>query len=56
MGDIVHCLPVLSALRRGMPDARIGWVVEKTFAPMLADHPDIDELIWKDVMDGEGTT
>ncbi len=45
MGDIVHCLPVLTALRHGMPEARIGWVVEKTFAPLLEDHPDIDELI-----------
>ena len=45
MGDIVHCLPVLSALRKGMPEARIGWVVERTFAPMLEGHPDIDELI-----------
>ena len=45
MGDIVHCLPVLSALRRSLPQARIGWVVEKTFASLLAGHPDIDELI-----------
>ncbi len=45
MGDIVHCLPVLTALRRGLPRARIAWVVERTFAPLLEDHPDIDEPI-----------
>lgn len=45
MGDIVHCLPVLSALRREIPKVRIGWVVEKTFSPLLAGHPDIDDLI-----------
>ena len=45
MGDIVHGLPVLTALRRGLPEARIGWVVERTFAPLLEDHPDLDELI-----------
>ncbi len=45
MGDVVHCLPVLSALRRGSPRARIAWVVERTFAPLLEDHPDIDHLI-----------
>lgn len=45
MGDIVHCLPVLSALRRSLPEARIAWVVEKTFEPILAGHPDIDQLI-----------
>ncbi len=45
MGDVVHCLPVLTALRRHLPRARIAWVVERTFAPLLGDHPDIDELI-----------
>ncbi len=45
MGDIVHCLPVLTALRRGLPEAKIAWVVEGTFAALLADHPQIDELI-----------
>ena len=45
MGDIVHCLPFLAALRRRFPDARVGWVVEKVWAPILAGHPDIDELI-----------
>ncbi|MEM7588202.1 MAG: hypothetical protein AAF560_32740, partial [Acidobacteriota bacterium] len=45
MGDIVHCLPVLIALRKALPEARIAWVVERTFAPLLAGHPDIDELI-----------
>ncbi len=45
MGDIVHCLPVLSALRRGLPKAKIAWVVERAFAPLLEGHPDIDQLI-----------
>ena len=45
MGDIVHCLPFLAALRRLAPEAKIGWVVEKAWSPILADHPDIDQLI-----------
>ena len=45
MGDVVHCLPALSALRRRLPQARIAWVVERAFAPLLEGHPDIDELI-----------
>lgn len=45
LGDIVHCLPALAALRRKLPEAHIGWVVEAQFAPLLADHPAIDELI-----------
>lgn len=44
LGDIVHSLPVLAALRRELPEARIGWVVEKVFAPLLTDHPWVDEV------------
>ncbi len=45
MGDIVHALPVLAALRRAHPGARIAWVVESVFAPLLEGHPDLDEVI-----------
>ncbi len=45
LGDVVHCLPVLTALRRHLPQARIGWVVEGAIAPVLAGHHDLDELL-----------
>jgi heptosyltransferase-1 len=45
MGDVVHALPVLTALRRHFPEARIGWVVEEAMAPVLEGHPDLDERI-----------
>ena len=45
LGDVVHCLPVLTALRRHLPDARLGWVVEEAMAPVLAGHPDLDEIL-----------
>ena len=45
LGDVVHALPVLTALRRHLPDAKIGWVVEEAMAPVLAGHPDLDELL-----------
>lgn len=45
LGDVVHALPVLTALRRHFPQARIGWVVEEAMAPVLAGHPDLDERI-----------
>jgi lipopolysaccharide heptosyltransferase I len=45
LGDIVHSLPVLGALRQRYPDAHIAWVVNRTYAPLLAGHPDLDETI-----------
>jgi len=45
LGDIVHCLPVLTALRRHLPEARLGWVVEKSMQPLLDGHPDLDAVI-----------
>jgi heptosyltransferase-1 len=45
LGDVVHALPVLTALRRNLPTAKIGWVVEEGMAPVLAGHPDLDELL-----------
>ena len=35
LGDVVHTLPVVQDIIRAMPDAKIDWVVEKSFAPLL---------------------
>jgi heptosyltransferase-1 len=45
LGDVVHVLPVLTALRRHFPQGKIGWVAEERVAPVLAGHPDLDELL-----------
>ena len=45
LGDVVQALPVLTAIRRRLPGARIGWVVEAAFAPLLDGHPALDELL-----------
>ncbi|MFH1745854.1 MAG: lipopolysaccharide heptosyltransferase I [Planctomycetota bacterium] len=45
LGDIVHALPVLAALRAAYPQAHIAWLVGSTFVPLLADHPLLDEVI-----------
>jgi lipopolysaccharide heptosyltransferase I len=45
IGDIVHTLPALAALRQGMPHAEISWVVERRAAEILKDNPIIDRLI-----------
>lgn len=35
LGDIIHAIPVVAALREAHPAARIGWVVHPRFAPLL---------------------
>ena len=44
LGDIVHTLPLAHALKRGLPDAHIGWVVDSAFQPLLAADPTITSL------------
>jgi heptosyltransferase-1 len=36
LGDIVHALPVLSAIKKAMPDAQVDWVVEENYASILS--------------------
>lgn len=45
LGDVIHALPVLHALRRRYPGATISWLVADPFAPLIADHPDLDDVI-----------
>ncbi|HEX8816987.1 MAG TPA: lipopolysaccharide heptosyltransferase I [Terriglobales bacterium] len=35
LGDIIHALPAVGALRRRFPHAEIGWVVEERWAELL---------------------
>lgn len=35
MGDILHTLPAAAALRKALPEATIGWVVEERWAELL---------------------
>lgn len=35
MGDIVHTLPAVAALREAIPQTKIGWVVEERWAELL---------------------
>lgn len=45
LGDCVHTLPVLCALRDALPQAHIAWLTQTSSAPLLAGHAAIDELI-----------
>ena len=45
IGDIVHTLPSLAAIRRAHPEAEISWVVERSASEILRDNPLLDRLI-----------
>src|SRR5437660_12018242 len=45
LGDIIHSLPVLTALRRRYPAAHITWVVNRGYEPLLRGHPDLDATL-----------
>lgn len=45
LGDLIHTLPVLHGLRARYPDARISWLVADSFAPLIANHPKLDDVI-----------
>lgn len=45
LGDVIHGLPVVNAMRRVWPRTRISWVVEPMPAGVLEPHPAIDQVI-----------
>jgi heptosyltransferase-1 len=45
LGDILHTVPAVAALRAAHPNAKIDWVVERKWAPVLEGSPAINEVI-----------
>ncbi|MGE0191799.1 MAG: glycosyltransferase family 9 protein [Planctomycetota bacterium] len=45
MGDVLHALPVLSALRAHWPAAHLTWAVEDRAASLLLGRSDLDRVI-----------
>jgi ADP-heptose:LPS heptosyltransferase len=44
MGDVIHALPVASAIHRAWPETRITWIVDPRWAPLLSGNPAIERL------------
>jgi lipopolysaccharide heptosyltransferase I len=40
MGDVLHALPALAALRARLPHSHLGWVIEPRWAPLLRAQDD----------------
>ncbi len=39
MGDIIHGMPAIAALRRANPELKIGWLVEERWSELLCARP-----------------
>jgi len=49
IGDVIHAMPAFQALRDALPDAEIGWAVERAAAPLLRRVPGLDHIHELDV-------
>jgi heptosyltransferase I len=45
LGDVVLALPVFHALRERYPEARIAWVVQGEFAPLVEPLPGLERVL-----------
>ena len=45
IGNTVHVLPVLNALKRHHPSARVSWIMQPGPASLVRGHPAVDEII-----------
>jgi heptosyltransferase-1 len=45
LGDVVHAMPAVQDLRSALPEARIDWVVERAFAPLVQRCEGVQRVI-----------
>jgi heptosyltransferase I len=45
VGDAVHVLPVINAIKRHQSASRITWVLQPGPASLVRGHPQVDEII-----------
>jgi heptosyltransferase I len=45
IGDVIHTLPAVAALRQHYPDACITWVIEEAASDLIKGHPHLDRMI-----------
>jgi len=44
MGDVVHALPVASAIHAAWPQTRLTWICDERWAPLLQGNPAISKI------------
>src|SRR5262249_28404857 len=45
VGDAVHVLPVVNAIKRHAPNARVTWVLQPAPATLVRGHPSVDDIV-----------
>jgi heptosyltransferase I len=45
IGDAVHVLPVLNALKRHSPESHVTWVLQPGAASLVRGHPSVDDIV-----------
>jgi ADP-heptose:LPS heptosyltransferase len=61
LGDVIHALPFLKAVKDSYPESRIDWVISRNLKGLLEGNPLINSLIifdkdaWKDILNLPGT-
>jgi 3-deoxy-D-manno-octulosonic-acid transferase/heptosyltransferase-1 len=45
IGDVIHTLPALNAIRSAYPSAHITWLIEEAAAPLIIGHEALDRVI-----------
>src|SRR5215211_1428932 len=54
VGDAVHVLPVINALKKHRPGCRITWVLQPAPATLVRGHRSVDEIVLFDRSKGVG--
>lgn len=45
MGDVIHALPAVASLKLGFSGARVKWLIEPRWTPLLESNPYVDNVI-----------
>ena len=45
IGDVVNTLPLVNALKSGMPEVELGWLIEPKSYPIVEGHRSVDRFI-----------
>ncbi len=45
LGDVVHALPVVTAIKRHAPACRLAWILQPGPAALVRGHPAVDEIL-----------